>query len=389
VGVRPVLLAVLLLALAAVPAHAIPWDAPGAIPPSLTPAATTPDRLCGESYANDAPKGGPRLRFGIGPRLAGESGTVNATPLVPENRAKRDRALRQLRGSRVLAVRLNRLFEADGAKGIARFRRMARHYAAMGLEVELQVRYHPTAKQAGDIPAWLRFVRKVVTTFGPIRHVTALQITNEANLTFSPNTSDGAYPKAVDALIQGVIAAKASARRHGYRRLRIGFNYAWRFSPQTDADFWDAIGTRTGKRFRRSLDWVGLDIYPGTFVPPTGIVSYRDAFLEGVAQVRECYMRRARLGRGVPLRIEETGYPTGPGRSEAAQVAAVKGFVGAANAYRGTYGISDFRWFGLRDNNSSGPNFQSYFGLLRSDYTPKPAWATYRGLVRRYGARRR
>ncbi len=131
-----------------------------------------------------------------------------------------------------------------------------------------------------------------------------------------------------------------------------------------------------------------MDIYPGTFVPPAGIVSYRDAFLEGLAQVRQCYMRKARLGQAVPLRIEETGYPTGPGRSEATQVAAVKGFVGAANAYRGTYHVTDFRWFGLRDNDSNGPTFQSYFGLLRSDYTPKPAFAVYRGLIARLGARR-
>ena len=43
--------------------------------------------------------------------------------------------------------------------------------------------------------------------------------------------------------------------------------------------------------------------------------------------------------------------------------------VRTAHRYRGTYNITDFRWFGLRDNNSQGPNFQSYFGLLRDDYS--------------------
>ena len=66
---------------------------------------------------------------------------------------------------------------------------------------------------------------------------------------------------------------------------------------------------------------------------------------------------------------------------------AARGFVHAAVAYRGTYGISDFRWFGLRDNNSEGPNFQSFFGLLRDDYSPKPAYGVYRRLVARYGRR--
>ena len=112
-----------------------------------------------------------------------------------------------------------------------------------------------------------------------------------------------------------------------------------------------------------------------------------DAFLEGLAQVRECFMPLAGFTRSTPLRIEETGYPTGPGRTEATQLRATREFVKTAVAYRGTYGISDFRWFGLRDNNSEGPNFQSFFGLLRDDYSRKPAFAEYRRLIARHGRR--
>ena len=50
----------------------------------------------------------------------------------------------------------------DGGAGIRRFRRLARHFARMGLEVELQVRYHPAAADEGDIAKWLRYVRQVV-----------------------------------------------------------------------------------------------------------------------------------------------------------------------------------------------------------------------------------
>ena len=39
--------------------------------------------------------------------------------------------------------------------------------------------------------------------------------------------------------------------------------------------------------------------------------------------------------------------------------------------------VTDFRWFGLRDNNSDGPDYQSYFGLLRSNYSKKPAFYEY------------
>jgi hypothetical protein len=328
----------------------------------------------------------------VGPRLAGEAGSQQTTPTVPENVRKRDAALRRLKGERFLAVRLNRLFQADGRAGIARFKRMAAHYARLGLEVELQVRYHPRDRDDGDIPKWLRYVRSVVRAFGPNRAVTGLQITNEVNITYSKNTSDGFYKRAVEALVKGVIEAKRTSRRLGHDHQRIGFNYAYRSSGAVlgyDADFWRAVGRRGGARLRRATDWIGLDIYPGTFTPglllPVPVADYGDAFLEGLAQLRECYLPKAGFTRSTPLRIEETGYPTGPGRPEATQVRAAREFVRTAIAYRGTYGISDFRWFGLRDNNSQGPNFQSYFGLLRDDYSPKPAFAEYRRLIARYG----
>ncbi len=372
------------------PAGAIPWDMGGAIPPSATPAPTRPDPLCLQSYADAPPRGGPRLRFGIGPDLAGEAGTAQTTPVVPQNRAKRDAALLRLKGHRGLTVRLNRLFESDGRTGIRRFARMARHYRRLAIDVELQVRYHPTAAENGDMKRWLSFVRTVVRTFGPMPNVTGLQIANEVNLAISPNTSDGAFTDAKLALVKGVIAAKRLSEKLGYGQLKIGFNYAWRFDPVSDAAFWSTIGRLGGRSFRRDTDWVGIDTYPGTFVPPQPvIVNIGDAFLESVAQVRDCYMPLAGFGRRTPLRIEETGWPTGPGRSEQMQDAALKAIVLTANAYRGTYGITDFRWFDLRDNNSHGPNFQSYFGLLRDDYSPKPAFATYRRLIARYGASRR
>jgi hypothetical protein len=383
------LLALALALVGATTALAIPWDRAGSIPPSKTARPDRPDPLCQQSYAKDRPRAGRAIRFGIGPRLAGEGGTRQTVPVTKEIPAKRDAALRRLKGRKFLAVRLNRLFMADGNEGIARFRRLANRFARLGLEVELQVRYHPRAEDDGNIAKWLQYVRRVVRAFGPNKAVTGLQITNEVNIGVSPNTSDGAYRNAVEALVRGVVTAKRTSRALGYRHQRIGFNYAWRFGDATDAAFWDRLRAQGGRTLRRHTDWVGLDIYPGTFIPPQPVVAdLGDAFLEGVAQMRECYMRKAGFKRSVPLRIEETGWPTGPGRSEAAQRSAVSALVKAAHRYRGTYNISDFRWFGLRDNNSRGPNFQSFFGLLRDDYSAKPGFHTYRRLIARYGARR-
>src|SRR5262245_58489136 len=142
------LLATLLLFLGlAAPAAADPWDRGGAIPPSQTGDATLPDPSCTQSYANDARMKGPRLRFGIGPRLAGEGGNAQTTPTVPEDFGKRDAALEKLRGDRFFAVRLNRLFMADGEKGIADFKALADRFTKLGIEVELQVRYHPAGRR--------------------------------------------------------------------------------------------------------------------------------------------------------------------------------------------------------------------------------------------------
>jgi hypothetical protein len=365
-------------------ALAIPWDQQGAIPPSRTPPPARPDPDCNQSYANDAPKGGPPIEYGIGPRLAGEAGSAQTTPVVPENVRLRDKRLVELKGEGEMGVRLNRLFEADGARGIRRFERMARHYGKLGFDVTVQVRYHPTAAENGDIGAWLGYVRRVVRAFGPNEHVTALQITNEVNIPFSPNTSDGAYANAVEALARGVPAAKREARRDGFDKLTTGFNYAWRFG-DADADFWRAVGAAGGERLRKTTDWVGFDAYPGTYVP-SNFENGGDALLEGVAQVRECYMPLAGFGRKVALNLDELGYPTGPGRSERSQKAALSAFMRTLDRYRGTYNVDDVFWFGLRDNNSAGPTFQSYFGLLRDDYSKKPAFDAYERFIRGHGA---
>jgi hypothetical protein len=49
--------------------------------------------------------------------------------------------------------------------------------------------------------------------------------------------------------------------------------------------------------------------------------------------------------------------------------------------FRGNYNVTDYRWFDLRDGDSASPNFQQQFGIMRSDYAPKPAFAAYRDLI--------
>jgi hypothetical protein len=341
----------------------------------------------GEVDATGVPqKPGPRLRFGITPGAqTGQLGSGPQPPRVPEDPAKQVSSLHNLRPDRTIpfVLRLHRFFWSDGEAGVKRFLALAKRYTGAGFLVELQLRYHPAKQQEGDIKAWTAFVREVVDRFGSNKRVVAIQVTNEVNLPFSPDSSDGAYKGGQEALVQGVLAAKDEARRKGYKQLEIGFNWAYRSTPQDDDDFWAYLRDHGGKKFVDALDWIGLDAYPGTFFPPAEAPGReRDGMVNAMSSIR-CYAARAGIPESKPIHIEENGFPTGPSpdRSEQRQVEVMKTLVNAVNDFRGTYHVSDYRWFNLRDGDSTSPNFQVRYGLLHDDYGEKPAFATYRDLI--------
>ena len=351
------------------------------------PAAARADDFCpGALSADGVPqKPGPPITFGITPQVqVGQLGTGAVPPRLPEDPAKQLAALGRLRPpDGPFVLRLHRLFWSDGEAGVQRFLDLTRFYTSHGYQVELQLRYHPSKEQEGDIPAWTAFVREVVDRFGPNPRVVAIQVTNEVNLTFSPDSSDGAFAGSRDALIQGVIAAKDEARRRGFGQLAIGFNWAYRGDPETESSFWSYLRDHGGAPFVAALDWVGLDAYPGTFFPPAEPPGgERNGMVNAMSSFR-CYLEGAGIPDSIPIHVEENGYPTGvtPDRSEARQVDALRNMVGAVEDFRGTYNVSDYRWFDLRDSDSTSPNFQQRYGLLRDDYGEKPAFGAYRDLV--------
>ena len=341
------------------------------------------------SPANAPARSIPRLRFGIDPGIAGSVGGTQQAA-VPDQPIRDLRALRRLRPrGKALVLRLGRLFLSDGERGIKRFVSQAATDTRAGFEVEIQVRYHPSPAQAGDLRIWRAFVRRVIDAFGPNRRVVAMTITNEVNIAVSPNTSDGAYPRAEEALIDGIETAHAEAARRHFSQLRFGFTYAYRFAG--DPAFFTYLGVRGGQAFRRAVDFVGLDFYPGTIAPLVLAPgeSYRTAFAQAAGTVRRRLMPRARLGARIPLWITENGVPTGS-LSDRGQATALGQLVRAAQAFSGTFDITDYRWFNLRDSIPDPPlgtarPFFAFDGLLRADYSAKPAFATYRGLIARYG----
>jgi hypothetical protein len=350
------------------------------------PAAAQGGAPClGETEAeNVAPaEGAPPLGFGINP--AGEAGAVGPpVPAVPGTARQTLAALDDLRPADApFTVRLNRFFWSRGQEGVRYFEKLADRYTRHGYLVELQLRYHPRPDQEGDIGRWLHFVRKVVRRFGPNPGVVALQVTNEVNFyEIAPDASDSAYEGARDALIRGVKTADRATERRGHEHLEVGFNWAYRTDPNREANFWGYLRDHGGPRFVRALDWVGLDAYPGTIFPPVEVDDgYRDGMVNAMSVLRECYLPVAGIPATVPLKVEENGYPTGPGRPESEQVVAMDQMVRAVHDFRGNYNVSDYRWFDLRDHATSSENFQHHYGLLNDDYSPKPGFDAYRRLI--------
>jgi hypothetical protein len=368
---RSALVAVV-VSLAAVPAAA----------PRQGPRATGGD-LCLTNPVLPAAKPPHDVRFGITPQAAGSAG-VAQQQAAPVDEGQADRALADLRPpGKELVLRLNRLFSGDGDEGIARFAALVDRYGRAGFRTEVQVRYHPAPEQNGDMAAWETFVERAAAELARRPALVAMSVVNEPNLPSSPNTSDGAYRDVEQAIVRGVTMARRTLDAAGRTDVPVGFTFAWRWAPQSDRAFWQTLGAAATPGFRRSLAYVGLQVYPGLVWPPAPLPgrSAGRELVEAAALVRTCFMPQAGLGDDVALWISENGYPTNLGRSEATQAADLRSTLAAVHDVSGTLGITDYRYFNLRDNDSDGTDLFDAVGLLRDDYRRKPAFAILRAAI--------
>jgi hypothetical protein len=345
-------------------------------------------RITGSAPSRPAALARP-LVFGIYP--GGGAGTVGqAGQTVAEDPTKRLAALERLRAPGQPFV-LHIYASYTGPESDTPADQVGSdiaNYTAAGFQIELVLTYRPAHETpVSDVPGFAEFARSAVRAFGSNPGFVALQVTNEANIRGAPNAADGSYPGAEDALIEGVIAAKTEARARRYSQIAVGFNWAYSLDP-SEPTFWRGLGTNGGGAFRNALDWVGLDLYPGTWGPrsPGDLTSATARTVQdALAALRYHYMPLAGLSADLPLRIAENGYPTGPGRTEAMQTAVMKTAISTIDANRATYHITDYRWFDLRDADSSNASFESQYGLMDHDYAPKAAFAVYRNLVAALG----
>lgn len=334
------------------------------------------------------PRGAAPLNFGIYPGGVAGSVSDKAEPLpeVPQTRLRR---LQELRGSRGLSVHLYTDFSGDPRRqdgGLIYLEQEIRTYAEVGIDVELVVRYRPAAGR--DVDGYAAYLRGVVQRLGRNKALTSLQVTNEANLGGQQAASDGAYDGAVDALVEGVIAAKDAVRSTGFAQVKVGFNWASDTRRAQSNDFFTAIGRRGGAAFSSAVDWVGVDSYPGTFFPEIALTALVPnltglGVTEALRNTRFCLMPLAGLGADIPIHVSENGFPTGAGRSYAMQASILDAMVRAVDDARATFNVAAYNWFDLRDSRTADDNVESQYGITQDDYTPKPAFATYRDLIGR------
>ena len=192
-----------------------------------------------------------------------------------------------------------------------------------------------------------------------------------------PAPLDGGSPGCFEAIGAGVAAALEERDRHGAPVLG-GVNSAGLPGPAFWKELTGAIGPRNAER----LDYIGLDAFPDVFQPipheslPAAVIFLLRRFRTVTAE--------AGIPGVTPIHITETGWPTDDQRTEKAQaeiLAAVAAAVVASDV-----GVQAYEWFGLRDGHTTA-TWSARFGVLRDDYTRKPAFATLQHLIANQAAR--
>lgn len=248
-------------------------------------------------------------------------------------------------------------------------------YAVKGRKIDLVIGYQP---QTADLVDWTKFIVAQIQLYAP--YLSKVQVCEEPNLHGIPGI-DGDSPKVREALMQGVIAAKRVIRQNGWN-IAVGFNTVPNFDPSND--FWRFLGKHASDEFYDSLDYTGFDFFPDVFRPVA-----EDKLAEAVGAVITHYMEESRvegkIPRHLPVHITENGWATSPERSYEKQALVIEKIIRALYDLKSVFPLTHYEMFDLRDADSSNPDFFYQFGLMKDDYTPKPAFCVFQNLIAELG----
>jgi hypothetical protein len=322
------------------------------------------------------------LTFGIYPlHVAGTPFGIADGP--PDDYEKIRAAIADLRGAKTLAARTYLIY-TDSWKD--RMLANAAAYASNGVLDDVVIGcgdWTDAAEQALAMETWLEFIRELIRRHGD--RMSSVQITNEPNLSFM----EGSKPYIHEALVRGVVVAKSELARLGLK-VPVGFGSV-PDSPAAVPDFWETLARAADADFLDAVDFVGhnfyVDVFEGEPLPSSQIPT----MVEGTVSALRARMDRLRLPSSVAIRVTENGWPTGTNpltgrsRSEQQQAHVLETVVRTLDGIRGSYGVSHYVLFGLRDADSREPDLFHQYGILRDDYSAKPAYSTYKTLIQQLG----
>ncbi|NEE02867.1 hypothetical protein G1H10_22135 [Phytoactinopolyspora halotolerans] len=319
------------------------------------------------------------MMFGIFP-----SGASATDPVSPDDPDRTEHALTMLTSGTRCPFRIRVYAEYHGAPcdqtadhlTPPAFARHVHGRRRLDLVVQFQ-------SEQGDVDGFAEHIRRLVNSHGHL--LDTLQVTEEANVTGGYGL-DGDFPRVREALVAGVLAAHDAAEGLSDAEIRVGFNVT---PPAHGDDFFARVGELGGRRWTAAVDFVGLDCFPDVWDHPVADDGSPgdagDAMVEAVRWLRDVEMPAAGLGAGVPIIVTEHGWPTGPGRSPRRQASVLERVVRALHAHRVELNVTGYTHFALRDADSAGDDLFDQFGLMWDDYTPKPAFETYRRLIAELG----
>lgn len=325
--------------------------------------------------------------YGIYPggAVGGDRGVVE--PARPDDPALISRALDDLQGEpspdRTFLVRTYLPFRPPAGSGERLLPADPERLLAADRRLELVLGFRDPA---GDVDAWLDFIRTAIDTYSD--RIALLQICEEP--TVDRPCLDGATPNVLTALVRGVVAARDHVRALGLGDLiTVGFNATP--TPTPDLSFWHGLAETAATRapgFHEALGYVGFDFFPGVFrpIPPADLARSVELLL---TDLRDRVLPAAGIGPAVPLHIAENGWSTGgvpltgKDRAEQRQAEVLHTVLSTILSLRERLNITGYTHFCLRDADSDETSSLYYaFGLLRTDYTPKPAFALYQAACR-------
>ncbi|MEN6293533.1 MAG: hypothetical protein ABFD07_16155 [Methanobacterium sp.] len=329
--------------------------------------------------------------FGIypGSAVGDEPGLLKGKPDDPKHILK---SLYKLQGKKdSFLVRSYLHYIGDGKTG-NRTPVNPEQYATDGRKLDLVLMFQTDEE---DLTGWKNIIKEVIKKYGS--NLGSLQITEEANV--QAPYLDGNFKNVRHALVQGIVTAKEEIKRQNLD-VKVGFNSTPIFNPADT--FWKEINELANESFYDSLDYVGFDFFPDVF-QPIKFSALEGAVTYVLKKFREQDLAGAGIPFNIPIRITENGWSTGPNRPYEKQTKTIETVIRTIYALKDELNITHYEFFQLRDADSSesednAVNSSEYddaatllrqhqFGLLKDDYTPKPAFETYRKLIEELGTK--